>query len=50
MKVSVILPAGNTYNVSSMLVVKALEDFVDQEFWYDVTKLEMYTKDKNIWR
>lgn len=49
-KVSVILPAGNTYNVSSMLVVKALEDFVDQEFWYDVTKLEMYTKDKNVWR
>lgn len=49
-KVSMILPAGNTYNVSPMLVVKALEDFTEQEFWYDVTKLEMYTKDKNIWR
>lgn len=49
-KVCVILPAGNTYNVSPMLVVKALENFVDQEFWYDITKLEMYTENKNLWR
>ncbi|MGN0452760.1 MAG: TIGR03936 family radical SAM-associated protein [Ruminococcus sp.] len=41
----IVLPAGNTKNVALTLLLKAIEEKLGIEIYYDIVKLDMYTED-----